>query len=78
MDKIKLINEIYCTDGDTLLEKIVSYCEKNNFDIQEFGDLLSESEIFKKHLWIDCVRHNIIKDEPLQDKLNETEDFEEW
>lgn len=75
---IKLLNEINKMPEDTLLEKLISYCEETDFDPQELGDILGESEQFKRKLWISCVEANQIKDEKLLDRLDLVEDFDEW
>ena len=73
-----LVNKIQDIEGDNLLEKMISFCEKYDYNPQELGDLLTESETFKRKLWIDCVKNNIIIDKFLSDKLNSVEDFDEW
>ena len=75
---IKLINEIYLIQEDNLMDKILSYCDKNDFDIQEVGNILSESEKFKNTLWLDCVNNNIIKDDKIKNKQNSLNDIDEW
>jgi len=75
---IELINDISNMYGDSLSEKILDYCETNNKDPKEIGDLLEESKDFKKLLYHDCVKNNIIKDEDLETFLNKTEDISIW
>ena len=74
----QLLDEIDKLPGDSLLEKILSYCEENDIDPKEIGDMLSDSEQFKRILWIDAVGNNQIKDELLKNKLKETKDLEAW
>lgn len=77
-DSIQLLNEIYKVPEVSLMDKIISYCDMNDYDIQEIGDILSENEQFKKKLWIDCVNFNTIKDELLKKKQHQCTDFDEW
>ncbi len=77
-DFIILINEINKIPENSLLDKILTYCEQNNFDIQEIGDILSENEKFKRTLWIDCVDRYVIQDEYLKIKQNSIEELDEW
>ena len=78
MNDIELLNQIQEFEGETILDKILSYCEKYDKEIQEIGDILSENEIFKKTLWIDCVKNNTIQDEWCKNKLDNIEKFDEW
>ena len=59
---VELVNKISEMEGNNLLEKILDYCETYDEDPQEIGDILQESEEFKDLLYLDCVKHNIIKD----------------
>jgi hypothetical protein len=59
---VELVNKISEMEGINLLEKILDYCETYDEDPQEIGDILQESEEFKDLLYLDCVKHNIIKD----------------
>ena len=77
-DVTQLINEISDIRETNIMDKIISYCEMNDYDIQEIGDLLSENETFKRHLWMDCVKNNTIADELLKDKQNSTFQLDEW
>lgn len=73
-----LLNEINKINENNLMDKIISYCDKYDYQIQEVGDILSESEQFKRRLWLDCVNNNTIKDDFLKMKQNETLDLDEW
>jgi len=59
---IELLNKIHDMPEDTLLEKIISYCEETDTDAQEIGEFLSEYEQFKRVLWADALKHNQIRD----------------
>jgi hypothetical protein len=63
---ITLINKISTMNGNNLLEKIVDYCETYDQDPQEIGDILESSDEFKKLLYKDCVKSNIIRDLDLE------------
>ena len=75
---IELLNNIYLVQEDNLMDKILTYCEQNEMNIQEIGDILSDSEQFKNTLWIDCVNNNTIKDPFLKDKQNSLHHIDEW
>jgi len=77
-DIIILLNEIHKIDEENLMDKILSYCSKYDYNPQEIGDLLAESETFKRTLWLDCVDNNTIRDALVKDKLNSTATLDEW
>lgn len=77
-DIVLLINEIYKIQEDSLMDKILSYCEMNDLSVQEIGDILSESKQFKNNFWIDCVNNNTIKDDLLKQKQKSTFDIDDW
>ena len=74
---ITLINKISNMNGNSLLEKIVDYCETYDIDEKEIGDILNDSEEFKDILYNNCVKHNIIKDKTLKDSFKKS-DIQEW
>jgi len=47
LEIVELLNEISKIEENTLLDKIVTYCEKFDLDPQEIGDTLGDSEQFK-------------------------------
>ena len=73
---MNLINEIHKIEGDSLLEKILSYCEINEINPQELGDIISDIDQFKEDIWLDCVKNNIVQDDTIKHKLNK--EMEEW
>jgi len=75
---VSTLNKINSLPGDSLLERMLSYCEENDIDPKELGDMFEESEKFKRVLWIDAVENNQIQDAPLKAKLNETQDLDTW
>ena len=77
-DIVEIINEIYKIPDGSLSEKILEYCHRNELNPQEMGDILYESEDFKKVLYRDCVNHNIIQDEVLDDKAKRTQKIFKW
>ena len=77
-DLVLLINDIYKIDNENILDKIIEYCDVNDLDIQEVGDILSESEDFKNILYKDCVKSNVIKDEVLSNKMKRTQKIFKW
>lgn len=78
IDITELLNKINKYPEDTLLERMASYCEMNDIDPQEFGDMFSEDEYFKRKLWINCVENFQIKDVLLTNKINSVEGLDEW
>ncbi len=77
-DIVELLNEINKLPEENLLDRMISYCEMNDIDPQEFGEFFAENENFKRKLWINCVEHFQIKDELLTNKINSVEDLNEW
>jgi hypothetical protein len=73
---MNLINEIHKIEGDSLLEKILSYCEIHEINPQELGDIISDIDQFKEDIWLDCVKNNIVQDDTIKHKLNK--EMEEW
>ena len=47
LEIVELLNEISKIPENSLLDKIVSYCEKFDLDPKEIGDTLGDSEQFK-------------------------------
>ncbi len=75
---IGTLNKIFEMSGNSLVEKILDYCETYDVDPQEMGDLLEESKDFRELLYKDCVENNIIVDEVLDKRLNVTQTIEVW
>ena len=73
-----IIQNIQSIKEDSLLDKLLSYIEENDFDIIEIGELLSKNDQFKRLLWIDTVNHNQILDTFTKDLLRETKDLDIW
>ncbi len=78
MEVSELLNRIQGLPGDSLLEKTLSYAEENDIPEEELGSFLSESDQFKRLLWMNCVKNHQIKDEELNHKLNETQNLDYW
>jgi len=75
---VDLINKIWEMNGDSLADKILDYCETFGEDEREVGELLAQSPDFKKILYKDCLKNNIIKDDDLKAHLSRTEKIEPW
>ena len=73
-----LLNEIEKIPEDTLIQKIVSYCEQTDTDIQEIGDVLETSKQFKRMLWLNAVKNNEINDPLLKETWESTQDLDDW
>jgi len=56
---VLLLNEISKIPEKTLLDKILTYCEKNDFDPQEIGDILEESDQFKLMLHSELENNHV-------------------
>ncbi len=75
---IELLNKINMYEGDSLTEKILTYCEEQDIEPEDIGDQLKDSECFKRKLKIDAVQNFQMKDELLMIKMNQNEDLNEW
>jgi len=75
---IELINEISKIPDGNIMEKIIEYCRRNDMDVQEIGDKLTESEDFKSLLYKDCVIHHTIRDEEYKTKLDKVPEIIKW
>jgi len=78
MDPIEIVNKISEYDGDTLIDKMLDYCETEDINIKELGDMLEDFEDFKRLLYKECVNVNLIKNPLLKKELHNTEDLEIW
>jgi len=75
---LELFNKISSMSGESLVEKILDYCETYNKDPQEIGDFLEGNKEFKKILYDDCITNNIIKNPEYKQFIERTEEIEEW
>jgi len=75
---INLLNEINQINEPDLMNRILSYCEETDTDVQELGDILGESDQFKRQFWLDAVKNHQIRDEGVQRKLNQTLETDVW
>lgn len=75
---IELINKIYEMEGVSLSEKIIEYCDVYDRDVQEIGDILGESEDFRRVMLNDCIKNNIIKEDMLKTIIERTETISVW
>jgi len=77
-DIIEIYNDIMATPGDTILDKIIGYCELRKVDFQEIGDIISSNNEFRKMLYNDCVQNNIIRDDDMKTMMKQSEILNEW
>jgi len=77
-DRTTIFNQIQQTPGDSLIEKMLSWCEENDFDPAVLGEMFSEDKHFKKILWYDAVKMNQVKDLKVKQLQTETEDLDIW
>ncbi len=77
-DFLNLFNNIGKMHGNSLLEKILDYCDTYDEDVQEIGDILESNKNFKEILYDDCVNSNIIRDPKYKKIINRVEKIEEW
>jgi len=68
-------NEILEMPSESLLEKILEYCEEYNLDISEILDVFDDKNK-KALLYTDCVENHNIKDEELKKILDSR--LENW
>ena len=78
LDLTQVLNEIQATPGDSLIERMLSWCTENDFDPMELGEMFANSKQFKRVLWIDAVEHNQVQDFQLKDLLHETKELDVW
>ncbi len=78
MDIIEILNQINKMPDETLLERMITWCQEFNYDPQELGDLLGESEQLKRTLWMNAVKHNQILDPLLKQKWDQMENLGDW
>jgi hypothetical protein len=74
----ELLNEIQQLPENSLIEKILSWCEETNTDPKELGDYLEENEQFKRMLWLNAVEHNQIRDVQLKDRWKQMNELDDW
>ena len=72
---LNLISNYY---GNSILEKMLDFCETNDIEEQFLGDILSEDKEFKELLHNDCFMSNAVKDNILHLKDNRTECLNIW
>lgn len=77
-DVISLINKIWDMEGESLSQKILDYCETYDFDELEIGEILSQSQDFKKMFYRDCVKNHLIEDEKLKETFTTPTVSDEW
>lgn len=77
-DIVEVINTIWEMEGASIAEKILDYCETYDVDERELGELLTSSPDFKKLLYKDCLKHNLIKDDDFKEHQKRTEKIEAW
>ena len=77
-DITELLNEIQQIPEDSLIEKMISWCEQTATDPKELGDFLESNEQFKRMLWLNAVKHNQIRDEKLKHRWDDMEGFDDW
>ena len=59
LEIVELLNEIAKIPEKSLLDRIISYCEKFDLDPKEIGDTLEESEQFKKMLHVELEKNHV-------------------
>jgi hypothetical protein len=61
--------KIMSMPSESIIEKVLEYCEEEDLDISEILDLFDSKE-YKALLYTDCVEHHVIKDEELKKILD--------
>ena len=74
----EILNLVDDMCGDSIMSKLLDFCETNNIDPQELGDILEEDIKFKKLLYDDCVHYNSVIDNEMTNKESNMQDLEVW
>jgi len=74
----EILNEIGKYYGNSLLERMVDFCETEDVDPQFLGDILSEDKSLKDLLHNDCAISGSIIDIDIQHRNETMEDLEIW
>jgi len=69
------IDEIMKMPSESLVEKVLEFCEEYNLDISEILHLFEDKKM-KELLYVSAVENNVIKDEEMKKILNER--LQEW
>jgi hypothetical protein len=77
-DRTILFDQIQKLPENSLIERMLSWCEENDEDPMELGEIFSQDDNFKKILWADAVRMNQVSDNDLKTKMNQTQPQEIW
>ena len=75
---VTLLNEISKMPDDSLLLKITTYCDENDYREEDVAEILKDSDQFKRALWLSCVDNHQIKDDQVQDLFENTNDLDCW
>lgn len=66
-NKESLLNNIYNylfnnnVNQDPLMELIMEYCQKYDYEYSEIGELISEDDKLKKAIEMDCIKHHYFR-----------------
>jgi len=69
------IDKIMEMPSESLLEKVLEFCEEHDLDVSEVLHLFDNKET-KEMLYVSCVEHHVIKDEELKKILDKR--LNEW
>ena len=78
MSTTEILNKIDDMCGESLLDKMIDFCETYDINPQFLGDILEEDSKFKEMLHNDCVCHNSIEDDALTRKTEIMQDLDVW
>lgn len=61
-----ILNNIYDylfhrNSSDTLMELLLEFCQRNNYDYSEIGDIVSSDEKLKRCIEEDCIKNKYFK-----------------
>ena len=66
MNNAIILNNIYDylfkrNSTDSLMELLLEFCQRNNYDYSEIGDIVSSDEKLKKVIEDDCIKNRYFK-----------------
>ena len=72
---LNMIGEMY---GNSILTKMLDFCETYDIDEQYLGDILEEDKNFKDMFHDELASHNQVKDEAINLRQDKLEGLSVW
>ena len=68
LQSIELLNNIYnylfnTNSKEPLMELLLEFCQRNDYDCSEIGEIISSDEKLKKAIEMDCIKNHYFKGE---------------